>query len=318
MANFWKKLKKPIIGLAPMDGITDLPMRQVQVSVAKPGVMFTEFISVEGFLRNPRAFDRKISFIKNEKPVVVQVYGRAPEDFYQAVKKLSKVGFSGVDINMGCPARKVVDRKSGGGLIGDYPLAEEIIKSCLKGIKDSGKSLPLSVKTRIGVKESIVGEWIEFLSKFPLSLVTVHGRLLKNQHSGPVDWKKIAEAAKILKKKNIYCLGNGGVKSIIQAERYSVKYNLDGVLIGRGAWGNPWAFKRDCKPSVEEVLKIADQHVGEVDSFYDPGGFVTVRKHLARYIKGFDGAKTLKANLLEAESSRKIRNLLADYDKLRK
>ena len=296
-----------------MDGITDLPMRQIQISIVKPDVLFTEFINVEGFLRNPKAFDRKVSFQKNEKPIVAQVYGRVPEDFYHAVKKISRLGFSGIDINMGCPARKVVDRKSGGGLIGNYKLAEEIIKNSLKAIKDSGKSLPLSVKTRIGVKEPIVGEWIGFLSQFPLSLVTIHGRLLKNQHSGPVDWQEIGKAGEILKKKKIYCLGNGGVESITQAEKYSTRYGLDGVLIGRGAWGNPWAFKRNYRPSVEEILKVVQAHSDKVAEFYDPEGFVTVRKHFARYVKGFSGAKALKIKLLETESNQEVGKILSGF-----
>ncbi len=313
MANFWKSLKRPIVGLSPMDGITDRPMRQIQVSIAKPDVFFTEFVSVEGFLRNPEPFERKISFLKNEQPIIAQVYGCTPADFYLAVKKIARLGFSGIDINMGCPAKRQVDRKSGGGLIGNYLLAEEIIQNSLKAIKDSGKQLPLSVKTRIGVKEPAVKKWIGFLSQFPLSLITVHGRLLKNKHSGPVDWKEIGKARKILKNKGILCLGNGGVKSIDWAEKYSREYGLDGVLIGRGAWGNPWAFKRDYKPSVGEILKTVRIHADKVAKFYDPESFVTVRKHFARYVKGFDGAKALKIKLLEAKSSKEVGKILSSF-----
>jgi len=313
MTNFWKSLKKPIIGLSPMDGITDLPMRQIQISVAKPDVVFTEFISVEGFLRNPKAFEKRISFLKNEQPIVAQVHGCTPKDFYMAVKKIAKLGFSGIDINMGCPARKQVDRKSGGGLIGNLELAGKIIENSIKGIEDSGVSLPLSVKTRIGVKQPVVEEWIEFLSQFPLSLVTVHGRLLKNKHSGPVDWKEIGKAKEILRSNNILCLGNGGVESVDMAKSYSKEYGLDGVLIGRKAWGNPWVFKKGYKPSREEVLKVVQAHASKVANFYDPEGFVTVRKHFVRYVKGFSGAKALKISLLKAENSQEVREILSGY-----
>jgi len=295
-----------------MDGITDFPMRQVQMEIAKPDVVFTEFINIEGYVRNPNAFDKKLYFSEDQQPVVVQAYGSCPEDFYLALQKISKLGFSGIDINMGCPARKVVDRKSGGGLIGNFDLAGEIIESCLKAVADSGRKIPLSVKTRIGKKEFDL-DWIKFLSQFPIDLVTVHGRLLKNRHSGPVEWDKIGLAAKILRAKGIYCLGNGGVGTRREAESISKKYSLDGVLIGQAAWGNPWVFKSEQNQSTEEILNVIKDHTDKVDSFYDPEGFVTIRKHLARYVKGLSGAKRLKVKLLLADSGKEVNRIIDQY-----
>jgi tRNA-dihydrouridine synthase len=318
MDNFWRKLAKPIIGLAPMDGITDFPMRQIQVEVSRPDVLFSEFINVEGYVRNPDAFRKKLFFSDDQQPIVVQVYGSLPNDFYLAVKEIAKLGFSGIDINMGCPARKVVDRKSGGGLIGNFDLAGKIIESCLKAVTDSGEQIPLSVKTRIGKKEVITEKWIGFLSEFPIDLVTVHGRLLKNRHSGPVNWKEIKKAALILKKAGILCLGNGGVASLKEAYLLSKNHNLDGVLIGRAAWGNPWIFKKGLKPSTLSILKTIQDHADLVADFYDPEGFVTVRKHFSRYPKGFFSAKALKIDLLKAKNSQEVKKAITLFNKVKK
>lgn len=312
MSNFWKTIKKPIIGLAPMDGVTDYPMRQIQCSIAKPDVLYTEFVSAEGFIQNPEHFIKTLTFAENEMPIVAQIFGYTPEAFYETVLQVGILGFDGIDINMGCPSRKVLGKGGGGALIGNYKLASELINSCLKALSEIKIDIPLSVKTRIGIKEIVTNEWIAFLSDFPLAEVTVHGRLLKNCHSGPVLWDEIRDAAQILKSKNIICLGNGGIKSIEESRKICRDYALDGVLIGQAALGNPWTFRDNYTPTEEEIKEIILKHAKLVEDFYEPKKFVTVLKHFSWYPRNFDNCKKLKIDLLKTRNLSEVKQVLAN------
>jgi len=313
MDNFWQKLKKPIIGLAPMDGVTDFPMRKIQSEVAKPDVLYTEFVSAEGFIRNPSAFEKTLYFEENQHPIVTQIFGYTPKAFYKTISQITKKNFDGIDLNMGCPTRSVLGKGGGGALIGNYKLAEKIILSSLKAINDAKKNISLSIKTRIGIKNNIISDWINFLSGFPLHEITVHGRLLKSGHSGDVDWEAIAEAAKILKEKNIICLGNGGNKSTIEAKEKCQKYNLDGVLIGQATLGNPWVFLENYSPTKEEILKTILKHAKYVEDFYEPKRFVTAYKHFGWYPKNFKNCKQLKIELMKTKNYEEVKKIVAKF-----
>ena len=313
MDSFWQKLKKPIIGLAPMDGVTDFPTRKIQTIVSKPDVLYTEFVSVEGFIRNPTVFEKSLYFEENQRPVIAQVFGYTPQVFYDSILQITDKGFDGIDLNMGCPAKSVLGKGGGGALIGNYKLAEKIITESLSAIKKSKKNISLSVKTRIGIKEKITTEWIKFLSSFPVAEITIHGRLLKNGHSGEVDWEEIAKAGEILKNKNIVCLGNGGVKSKNEAKEICQKYNLDGVLIGQAALGNPWVFKENYLPSKKEILEIILKHAKFVEDFYEPKKFVTVYKHFGWYPKGFKSCKQLKIDLMKTKNYEEVKKIVDKF-----
>ncbi|PIU03986.1 hypothetical protein COT44_00485 [Candidatus Shapirobacteria bacterium CG08_land_8_20_14_0_20_39_18] len=308
MTNFWQTIKKPVIGLAPMDGITDYPMRQIQCSVAKPDIMYTEFIQAEGFSRNQKVFKNKLFFKENEKPLVCQLVGYTPEAFYQTVQMVIKMGFDGIDINMGCPNHDVVSRGAGGGLIGNYDQSEKIINQCLEALDNK---LPLSIKTRIIPDPVANKEWFAFLSKFPLSEITIHGRPIKQMQSGSVNWEAIKQGAEIIKKNNIICLGNGGVKTILEAEEFCNKYQLDGILIGQAALGNPWVFKSSYQPTKQEILDILVKHGHLANDFYGPKKYLTILKHYSWYPKGFDGAKELRINLLKTRSIEEVEDVIA-------
>lgn len=322
--NFWKTIKKPIIGLAPMDGVTDPPMRRVQCEIAsladdcesrraKPDVVYTEFVSAEGFIRNPPAFEKTLFFEEDQRPIVAQIFGYAPEAFYETITQITKLNFDGIDLNMGCPAKSVLGKGGGGALIGNYELTEKIILASLKAIKKAKKNIPLSVKTRIGINNNIIDEWIGFLSGFPLAEITVHGRLLKNGHHGDVDWEEIAKAANILKTKKIICLGNGGIKSRKEANIVCQKYSLDGVLIGQAALGNPWVFLNDYCPTKEEILETILKHAKYVEEFYPPERFVTIYKHFGWYPKGFKNCKLLKIELMKTKNYEEVKKIVAKF-----
>ena len=306
MENFWKTLKKPIIGLAPMDGVTDEPMRQIQCSIVKPSVLYTEFVSVEGFARKPEAFQKTLFFQENERPIIVQLFGYTPELFYEAISQMKEMNFDGIDINMGCPAKSVLQRGGGGALIGNYDLAGRIIEKSLEAIKESKKEISLSVKTRIGKDKIITREWISFLCGFPISEITVHGRLLKEGNSGEVNWEKIKVAGEIAHNKEIVCLGNGGIKSFSEARQKTNNFGLDGVLIGQAALGNPWFFKENYVPVKEEILQTIIEHSRLVNDFYPPKRFVTVLKHLGWYPKGFPNCIKLKVELLKCKNLNQV------------
>lgn len=312
MNNFWTELNKPIIGLAPMDGVTDYPRRQIQISVSKPDVMYTEFVSVEGFIRNPRAFERKLYFKENERPLVVQLFGYTPKAFYETILEICNLEFDGIDLNMGCPAKSVLGKGGGGALIGNYALVEKIINSSINAIKKSGQKIPLSVKTRIGIEKPITEDWFSFLSDFPLAEVTVHGRLLKQGNFGPVNWGEIEKASDFLKTKNIIVMGNGGVKSINDANLTAKKYALDGILIAQAACGNPWVFNGRI-PTKEQILQTIIEHTKLVSNFYDQKGFVTILKHLSWYPRGFPHSKKLKVELLKAKNSKDVEKIIDNF-----
>jgi len=306
MESFWKTLKKPIIGLAPMDGVTDEPMRQIQCSIVKPSVLYTEFVPVEGFARKPEAFQKTLFFQENERPIIVQLFGYTPELFYEAISQMKEMNFDGIDINMGCPAKSVLQRGGGGALIGNYDLAGRIIEKSLEAIKESKKEISLSVKTRIGKDKIITREWISFLCQFPISEITVHGRLLKEGNSGEVNWEKIKVAGEIAHNKEIVCLGNGGIKSFSEARQKTNNFGLDGVLIGQAALGNPWFFKENYVPVKEEILQTIIGHSRLVNDFYPPKRFVTVLKHLGWYPKGFPNCIKLKVELLKCKNLNQV------------
>jgi len=306
MENFWKTLKKPIIGLAPMDGVTDEPMRQIQCSIVKPSVLYTEFVSVEGFARKPEAFQKTLFFQENERPIIVQLFGYTPELFYEAISQMKEMNFDGIDINMGCPAKSVLQRGGGGALIGNYDLAGRIIEKSLEAIKESKKEISLSVKTRIGKDKIITREWISFLCGFPISEITVHGRLLKEGNSGEVNWEKIKVAGEIAHNKEIVCLGNGGIKSFSEARQKTNNFGLDGVLIGQAALGNPWFFKENYVPVKEDILQTIIGHSRLVNDFYPPERFATVLKHLGWYPKGFPNCIKLKVELLKCKNLNQV------------
>lgn len=311
--NFWQKLEKPIIGLAPMDGVTDEPMRQIQVQIAKPAVMFTEFISVEGFVKEPKKFQKKLFFQENERPIVVQVFGYTPGCILETIEQISKMGFDGIDINMGCPARKVLGRGGGGALIGNYKLAGKIIEKTLSAIKNSKTNLPLSIKTRIGSRGVLTTDWFSFLSGFPLAEITVHGRTLNKGLSGPVNWEEVRIAAEIIKAKGIICLGNGGVRSLAEAREKCRQFNLDGILLGQAALGNPWVFRENYRPTKKEILEIILNHGQLAQNFYGDKGFTSVLKHFSWYPKGFKGSKKLRNEILKIKKMEQVKEIIDRY-----
>ncbi len=350
--SFWKDIEKPIIGLSPMDGITDASYRFIAAKHGRPDVILTEFVSVDAAAFAPDSFLRDLSYSEIERPVVAQVYGHTPEAFYKVAHLVCELGFDGLDINMGCPAKNVAARGSGAALILTPLLARSIIRAARRGIRDwvNGQSLsdigvgpefiaaikdanrlrsgaatvprrtiPVSVKTRIGYEEVVVEEWIRNLVEETPAAISIHGRTLKQQYSGSADWEAIARAAEVARGTETLILGNGDLRGMEDVCRRVRESRVDGVLLGRVAQGNPWIFRakkevkralradnaasiREMPIPIEERFKVALEHCEHFASRRETSAFVSMRKHLSWYCKFSRGIAGLRGELVHVNN----------------
>lgn len=276
--NFWQALPRPIIGLAPMDGVTDATFRSLVARQGKPDVTFTEFTHVHDVCRGPEFLLDSLRYHEDERPIVAQLYGKDPELFYQAAHAVCELGFDGLDINMGCPSRNVASSGSGAGLIRTPEQAHAVMRAARQGITDwaNGQTLesagikpvraaelrrlngrrtgpavtvrrniPLSVKTRIGYDAVIVEEWVRHLLVESPAVISVHGRTLKQMYRGEADWSAIARAADIVRGTGTMLFGNGDIKGLQEVVQRVRETGVDGVLVGRAALGAPWFFREN-------------------------------------------------------------------------
>lgn len=342
MDNFWKTLPKGFVGLSPMDGVTDHPCRHIQKKYGKHAVTYTEFTCVEGITHGATRLLKDFLFDETQRPIVAQIYGHTPDDFRTVALICCQLGFDGIDINMGCPAKNVTHLGSGAALIRTPRLAQEIIKNVQDGIEDwvNGKTvddtnlsddikaeitrrapitektertrLPVSVKTRIGYEKPIVEEWMPYLLEMNLAAIALHGRTLNQKYGGLADWDAIGKAAQIVKQTNTLMMGNGDVKTVADAKEKIVKYNLDGILIGRATFGNPWIFQEH-EPTLEERFAVTIEHAELYEQTFrhtDRYNFLPMRKHLAWYLSSFPGAADIRIQAMRTQSSEEVRKIL--------
>jgi tRNA-dihydrouridine synthase len=274
--SFWRAIAKPLIGLSPMDGVTDAAFRFITAKHGGPDVMFTEFVNIQAAFYSPHTLLTDLTYAEIERPIVAQIYGRAPDLFYRVAHIVCELGFDGLDINMGCPSRKVAASGCGAALIRAPALAREIIRAARRGIEDwsAGRTLrdagvdsdmiamvemanrlrtgsaraterrpiPVSVKTRLGYDCNVVDEWIPVLLEEEPAVISLHGRTLQQGYKGYADWDAIARAVEIARGSETAILGNGDVQDLLEACRRAGQTGVDGVLLGRAAQGNPWVF----------------------------------------------------------------------------
>lgn len=288
--HFWQTLPRPLLGLAPMDGITDHPCRHIQKKYGRPALIYTEFVAVERLATGDWALLKDFLYDESQRPIIAQVYGHIPELFPRMVVMLCELGFDGIDINMGCPATSIVHRGSGAGLIRTPDIAQAIIHAARQGVHDwlngatmrdlpgapphlvaqveerhrllplasqARRPIPISVKTRIGYDAPQVREWIPRLLDSAPDAIALHGRTLHQRYGGNADWEQIGVAAELARGSGVLMLGNGDVRSYEDAMQRVADYGLDGVLIGRGGNGNPFVFQPD---SLHERLE-ADRYL---------------------------------------------------------
>jgi len=314
MANFWQKLNKPIIASAPMSGVTDAAFRQILAKHGKPDVMFTEFVSCDGLCSEGKdKLLRQLEYSKEEKPIVAQLFGSKPENFYISAKLCKDLGFDGIDINMGCPDKSVIKQSAGSHLIREPELASEIIKATKKGAGD----LPVSVKTRLGYTTTDeASQWLTHLLSHSTSVLSVHGRTKKQGYTGEVDWKNIENAKKIALRiaPDTLILGNGNVNSVEEAKKIANKYGLDGVMIGREMLTDPLVFNKEKSIqnlTFKERKNLLLEHANIFDKMYKENKkFAEIKKFYKTYIADFKGAKEIRLELMKATNLKELKNIL--------
>ncbi|MEX2028583.1 MAG: tRNA-dihydrouridine synthase [Candidatus Curtissbacteria bacterium] len=315
MLNFWEKLPKPFLALAPLDDVTDVVFRQIIASTAKPDVSFTEFTSSDGLLSKGRErIIHKFKYTEAQRPIIAQIWGKNPENMYKSALLVKNLKFDGIDINMGCPDRAVMKQGCGAGLIGNYSLAREIIAAT----KEGSKGLPLSVKTRLGQATPITNEWIGFLLEQKLDALTIHARTAAQMSKVPADWEEIGHAVKLknqISKKTIM-IGNGDILSFAQAREMRQIHGVDGVMIGRGVFTNPWVFDKSAKPKVhsrQEYIQLLLKHLELYEKTWGKTkNYQIMKKFFKMYVNNFDSASTLRQELMKTasyqEAAQAIRN----------
>lgn len=311
--SFWDnlfRLGRPIVGLSPMDGVTDAAFRYMVGKYGAPDVIFTEFVSVDAL--HYATGERRVRLLKTlvydpaQRPIVAQVFGHTPELFVEAAELIERLGFDGIDINMGCPAHKVEEQGSGAGLIRTPKLAQEIVRT----VKGATK-LPVSVKTRLGVDRVVVAEWMAALMEVEPVNVSLHGRTLRQMYTGEASWEAIGEAAKVVHQAGGHILGNGDIRSIEDLQEKVRVYGVDGVLIGRAAEGNPAVFRGIDEVSRERRLAWAIEHAHKHEEVWGGENFLPVRKHLAWYCHGFPGAVELRMKLMQTNSAAEVEEVIS-------
>lgn len=304
--GFWGKLKRPFLVLAPMYDVTDSAFRQILVRCGKPDVMFTEFVSAQGLLHEAsqeKLINLHLRYEENERPIVAQIFSADPEAIHLAVKLIEKLGFDGVDINMGCPDKAIVKQGSGAALIEDPKRAQEIIRAACEGVKH----IPVSVKTRTGFLKENIAEWIGALLKAGPSAITVHGRTKKEMSKVPANWEAIKKAVDIARGSEVLIIGNGDVQSREDAHEKAKEYGVDGIMIGRAIFQNPYLFLGKRAPSHQERMELLQEHIQLFDTYYSGvKSFRVMYKHIGNYIKGFDGAKELRAKCMKNKTPKEL------------
>ncbi len=315
----WKTTKKPYVILAPMAGYTDSAFRQIVKEIAPPVICITELISADGLAYGSRKSKEMLNFKDSERPQILQLFGKHIEQFKEAVKMAEDFGFDGVDINMGCPARKVVNSMHGSALIKTPELAFQIVETCVKNTK-----LPVSVKTRLGwADDSTLDDFTLGLQNAGAQMITIHGRTTKQAFDGVANWEPIY---RVKQKLSIPVTGNGDIKS---AEDAVAKLrNLDGVMVGRALFGNPWLMGevclalKVCKPKealprpkdFEELGKFILHHLAlSIEMLGPKKGILDMRKTMATYIKGLPGAAEMRSRLVRAETTGEVEKILERF-----
>jgi tRNA-dihydrouridine synthase len=324
--NFWQNLQKPLLALAPMEDVTDTVFREIILSVSNPdllSVLFTEFTSTDGLCHEKgrlKVMDRlvvsasELTLIKQyNTKLVAQIWGSKPENFYTSASMIADLGiFDGIDINMGCPVKKVVNNKSCSALINFPELAAEIIHATKEG-----SHLPVSVKTRLGFKSIITEKWIGHLLKSTPEAITIHGRTQNMMSEGQVLWSEIGKAVQLRNeaKSSTLIIGNGNVLEHSDALLKINEFGLDGIMIGRGVFRNPWVFNNtQPKATITQKLGLLQKHIELFDSIWQNSKNYNVLKRFYKiYLNDFRGAAECREKLMNTNSCREAIDIIRKF-----
>lgn len=333
MKNIWAELPQGFTALAPMEGVTDVIFRQVIAKAGRPDLFFTEFTNVSSYAseRGRENALERLMVAPSDAPIIAQIWGKNPEHFAETAGVLEGLGFAGLDINMGCPDRHVNAAGGGAAMIRTPELAVECIRQARAATR-----LPVSVKTRLGY--SFVDEyreWLPTILKEELAALTVHLRTRKEMSKVPAHFELIPEIVGLVKafSPETKLVINGDIKDLRQVRELSEKFpSVDGWMIGRGVFENPYCFTEH-EATREELMELLDYHLDLFDEMdaklrtrraqaLGEGLEVPVRglafeplKHYFKiYVHGFDGAAELRAKMMECRDTREVRRVLAEFD----
>jgi len=305
MSFSWDSLPKPFFALAPMEGATDTVFRQFVARLAPPDVFFTEFTNVQGlFSAGHDHVAHRLRYVEAERPIIAQVWGIDPELFERAGEYAREKGFDGLDINMGCPDRVVVKKGMCSGLIKTPDLALELIHAAKKG----AKTIPVSVKTRLGFQSIEVETWIRALLTTRPAALTIHFRTVKEMSLVPAHWEQATRIVELRDEisPDTVLIGNGDVSSRKQGEELATQYGLEGVMIGRGVFHNPYVF--DGKKSLNDLSRTEKIQLllDHTQLFHDTWGgqknSAILKRFVKIYVNGFPDAGALRDELMRTTS----------------
>jgi tRNA-dihydrouridine synthase len=320
--NFWRSIRKPISVLAPMEDVTDSAFRRIVSRCGKPDVFFTEFVNAAGMCSEGRnAVIHRLRFSEEERPIVAQIWGNKPENFRKTAADIQEMGFDGIDINMGCPVKKIVKSGTCSALIENPTLARELFLAAREGAPD----IAVSVKTRLGYRTRKTTEWSEFLLELEPDVLIMHGRTAKETYGKPADWNEIGLVVELRNRMNkkTLIIGNGDVKSAEEINSYYNSYGVDGVMVGRGILHNLFLFRgfdNDARADTafdprsgvasadfstltpSEKLEYLLAHITLYNEIWGvEKNFSVMKKFVKVYVNGFDGAPELRRSLMVAK-----------------
>lgn len=314
--NFWSELPRPFFILAPMEDVTDIVFRHVVSEAARPDVFFTEFTNTESFC-HPEGIHSvrgRLTFSEDEQPMVAHIWGDKPDQFRETSIQLAKMGFKGIDLNMGCPVANVAKKGKGSGLILRPDVAAEIIQATKAG------GLPVSVKTRLGYYE--IDEWKDWLKHVfeqDIANLSIHLRTRKEMSKVDAHWELI-EAIKNLRDEiapNTLLTINGDIPDRKTGLELAEKYGIDGVMIGRGIFHNPFAFEKEPREHTsKELLDLLRLHLSFFNKYEkdEIRQFKSLRRFFKIYVRGIRGASELRHQLMNTQSIAEARALLDEFE----
>ncbi|HCY8067838.1 TPA: tRNA-dihydrouridine synthase [Staphylococcus aureus] len=314
--NFWSELPRPFFILAPMEDVTDIVFRHVVSEAARPDVFFTEFTNTESFC-HPEGIHSvrgRLTFSEDEQPMVAHIWGDKPEQFRETSIQLAKMSFKGIDLNMGCPVANVAKKGKGSGLILRPDVAAEIIQATKAG------GLPVSVKTRLGYYE--IDEWKDWLKHVfeqDIANLSIHLRTRKEMSKVDAHWELI-EAIKNLRDEiapNTLLTINGDIPDRKTGLELAEKYGIDGVMIGRGIFHNPFAFEKEPREHTsKELLDLLRLHLSLFNKYEkdEIRQFKSLRRFFKIYVRGIRGASELRHQLMNTQSIAEARALLDEFE----
>lgn len=313
--HFWTTLPRPFFVLAPMEDVTDVVFRHVVSKAGRPDVFFTEFTNTESFCHpeGMKSVRGRLAFTPDEQPIVAHIWGDKPQYFSQMSIGMAELGFKGIDINMGCPVPNVATRGKGSGLILQPELAAEIIQASKAG------GLPVSVKTRLGFYE--VDEWKEWLThilKQDIANLSIHLRTRNELSQVDAHWELIPEIKKLRDEIAPHTLLtiNGDIPDRQKGLELAELYGVDGIMIGRGIFKNPFAFEKEPREhSSEEHLDLLRLQLDLQDQYAEilPRSMSALQRFFKIYVKGFRGASELRNGLMQTKTTDEARALLDGF-----